>query len=136
MPPASYEQIARWTDEATFPFVDCASHIPDVRRCVRGRYAGEFQRHVEDESRQDRGQPRKHAEENVHEDRPARCNEMSIWYYVTDGLGDHDWGSNYTLDGKTNRNSWTGFDVKTSQQWAGDSLIVHVRRSTSQYKEN
>ncbi|HXT86014.1 MAG TPA: hypothetical protein VN745_03230 [Verrucomicrobiae bacterium] len=63
-------------------------------------------------------------------------NEMSIWYYVTDGLGDHDWGSNYTLDGKTNRNSWTGFDVKTSQQWAGDSLIVNVRRSTSQYKEN
>jgi len=62
-------------------------------------------------------------------------NEMSIWYYVTDGLGDHDWGSNYTLDGKTNHNSWDGIEVKTSQQWAGDSLAVNVRRGTSQYKE-
>jgi hypothetical protein len=62
-------------------------------------------------------------------------NDMSVRYYVTDGLGDHDWGSHYTLDGKTNHNSWNGFEVKTSQQWAADSLAVNVRRGTSQYKE-
>ncbi len=62
-------------------------------------------------------------------------NDMSIWYYVTDGLADHDWGSTYTLDGKVNHNSWNGIDVKTSQEWVGKSLVFNVRRGTTQYKE-
>lgn len=62
--------------------------------------------------------------------------QMSIWYYVTDNLGDHDWGSNYTLDGKPNHNSWDGIEVKTSQEWSGDSLVFAVKRGVnSQYKE-
>lgn len=61
---------------------------------------------------------------------------MSVWYSVTDNLGDHDWGSNYTLDGKPNHNSWDGIEVKTSQEWNGDSLVFAVKRGTnSQYKE-
>jgi hypothetical protein len=62
--------------------------------------------------------------------------KMSVWYSITDNLGDHDWGSNYTLDGKANHNSWDGIEVKSSQEWNGDSLVFNVKRgANSQYKE-
>jgi len=62
--------------------------------------------------------------------------QMSVWYWVTDNLGDHDWGSNYTLDGKANHNSWDGIEVKSSQEWDGESLVFNVERGTNtQYKE-
>lgn len=62
--------------------------------------------------------------------------QMSVWYYVTDNLGDRDWGSNYTLDGKVNHNSWDGIEMKSSQEWNGDSLVFDVKRgANSQYKE-
>lgn len=65
-----------------------------------------------------------------------RAGRMEIWYYVTDDLGDHDWGSSYTLDGKGNHNSWDGVEVKTSQSWDGSTLVFNVRRgANSEYKE-
>jgi len=65
-----------------------------------------------------------------------QAGRIEIWYYITDGLGDHDWGSNYTLDGKVNHNSWDGVEVKTSQGWDGSTLVFNVRRgANSEYKE-
>lgn len=56
--------------------------------------------------------------------------------FGSDNLGDRDWGSNYTLVGKPNHNSWDGIEVKTSQEWNGDSLVFDVKRgANSQYKE-
>ena len=65
-----------------------------------------------------------------------QAGRIDIWYYITDGLGDHDWGSNYTLDGKVNHNSWDGIEVKSSQSWDGSTLVFNITRGTnSQYKE-